>query len=208
MTLGEEASRSLSGAWGLLRRDPGAPTAFNATLDGFWRSFFAALLLLPLDLAYLAVVGPSSGTEQVAPGTRWTINILVYVIGWTAWPLLAFYLTRAMGCGERLFGYIVAYNWSQLLTGPFLIGLDVLGRAALPQEISVVLNLAGLAGVLFYEYLIARQMLAIAASKAVVVVLTALVLVLVLRDTADFALKLAAPDEPSVGAVTVTKPLE
>lgn len=194
MTLGEEASRSLQGAWGLLRRDPGAPTAFNATLDGFWRSFAAAVVLLPLDLAYLAFLGPAGGTEEAAAGTRWTVNILAYVIGWTAWPLAAFYLTRAMGCGDRLLGYIVAYNWSQLLTGPFLIGLDVLGRAALPQEIAVVLNLAGFAGVLFYEYLIARQMLAVAAGKAVVVVLASFVLVLVLRDAADFALKLAAPD--------------
>ena len=194
MTLGEEASRSIQGAWGLLRRDPGAPTAFNATLDGFWRSFFAAVALLPLDLAYLALIGPTGGTEQAAPGTRWTINVLVYVIGWTAWPLIAVYLTRAMGCGERLIGYIVAYNWSQLLTGPFLIGLDVIGRISLPQEAAVFVNLFGLAGVLFYEYLIARQMLAIAAGKAVVVVLAAFVLVLVLRDTADFALKLAAPE--------------
>ena len=194
MTLGEEASRSIQGAWGLLRRDPGAPTAFNATLDGFWRSFFAAVALLPLDLAYLALIGPTGGTEQAAPGTRWTINFLVYVIGWTAWPLIAVYLTRAMGCGERLIGYIVAYNWSQLLTGPFLIGLDVIGRISLPPEAAVFVNLFGLAGVLFYEYLIARQMLAIAAGKAVVVVLAAFVLVLVLRDTADFALKLAAPE--------------
>jgi hypothetical protein len=194
MTLGEEASRSIQGAWGLLRRDPGAPTAFNATLDGFWRSFFAAVALLPLDLAYLALIGPTGGTEQAAPGTRWTVNVLVYVIGWTAWPLIAVYLTRAMGCGERLIGYIVAYNWSQLLTGPFLIGLDVIGRLSLPEEAALFVNLFGLAGVLFYEYLIARQMLALAAGKAVVVVLAAFVLVLVLRDTADFALKLAAPE--------------
>ena len=101
-----------------------------------------------------------------------------------------------MDCGDRLLGYIVAYNWSQILTGPFLIGLDVLGRAALPQEVSVILNLAGLAGVLSYEYLIARQMLAIAAGKAVVIVLSAFVLALVLRDSADFALKLTVPEAP------------
>ncbi len=33
MTLGEEASRSIQAVWGLLRRDPGAASAFNATLD-------------------------------------------------------------------------------------------------------------------------------------------------------------------------------
>ena len=129
MTLGEEASRSLSGAWALLRRDPAAPTAFNATLAGVWRSFFAAVLLLPLYLASLALIGPTAGTEQQPPGaTRWIVYFLIYVIGWAAWPLIAYYMTRLMDCGEKLLGYVVAYNWSQLLTQPFLIGLDVFGR--------------------------------------------------------------------------------
>lgn len=192
MTLGEEASRSLSAAWGLLRRDPAAPQAFNATLDGVWRSFFAAVLLLPLHLAYLAIIGNGEG----AGASRWIVNFLIYVIGWAAWPLIAFYITRLMDCGGKLLGYVAAYNWSQLLTGPFLVGLDVLGRMALPQGVSAFLVFAGVAAVLFYEYLIARQMLGVAANKAIVLVLTSFLLGLMLRDTADFALKLAAPDVP------------
>ena len=196
MTLGEEASRSLSGAWGLLRRDPAAPTAFNATLGGVWRSFFAAVLLLPLHLADLAIIGAGAGGAEAAGATRWIVNFFVYVIGWAAWPLIAYYMTRLMDCGGRLLGYVAAYNWSQLLTGPFLIGLDVLGRVALPQGVSAFLVLAGVAAVLFYEYLIARQMLGVAANKAIVLVLTSFLLGLILRDTADFALKLAAPEMP------------
>jgi hypothetical protein len=91
---------------------------------------------------------------------------------------------------------VAAYNWSQLLTGPFLVGLDVLGRVALPQGFSAFLVFAGVAAVLFYEYLIARQMLGVAANKAIVLVLTSFLLGLMLRDTADFALKLAAPEIP------------
>jgi hypothetical protein len=196
MTLGEEASRSLSGAWGLLRRDPAAPQAFNASLDGVWRSFFAAVLLLPLHLAYLAIIGNGANGAEAAGATRWIVNFLIYVIGWAAWPLIAFYMTRLMDCGGKLLGYIAAYNWSQLLTGPFLVGLDVLGRMALPQGLSALLVFAGVAGVLFYEYLIARQMLGVAANKAIVLVLTSFLLGLMLRDTADFALKLAAPEMP------------
>ena len=99
-----------------------------------------------------------------------------------------------MGCSERFLGYVVAYNWSQILSGPLLIGLDLLGRGVLPQEISIVLNFAGLGGVLFYEFLIARQMLAVAAARAVVVVMSSFILALVLRDAADFALKLTVPE--------------
>ncbi len=196
MTLGEEASRSLSAAWGLLRRDPAAPQAFNATLDGVWRSFFAAVLLLPLHLAYLAIIGTGAEGSEAPGATRWIVNFLIYVIGWAAWPLIAFYMTRLMDCGGKLLGYVAAYNWSQLLTGPFLVGLDVLGRVALPQGFSAFLVFAGVAAVLFYEYLIARQMLGVAANKAIVLVLTSFLLGLMLRDTADFALKLAAPEVP------------
>ena len=196
MTLGEEASRSLSGAWGLLRRDPAAPQAFNATLGGVWRSFFAAVLLLPLHLAYLAIIGTGAEGPEGSGAARWIVNFLIYVIGWAAWPLIAFYMTRLLDCGGKLLGYVAAYNWSQLLTGPFLVGLDVLGRLALPQGVSALVVFVGVAGVLFYEYLIARQMLGVAANKAIVLVLTSFLLGLVLRDTADFALKLAAPEMP------------
>jgi hypothetical protein len=195
MTLGEEASRSLQGAWGLLRRDPAAPTAFNATLDGFWRSFVVAVLLLPLILAYLALTDSAESADQAAPATRWIVSILVYVIEWAAWPLVAFYLARAMNCSDRLLGYLVAYNWSQLLTGPFIIGLAVLARMALSQEDAVIVILIAQGAVLAYEYLIARQMLGVPAGRAIVVVFAAFALSLVLRDTADFALKLAAPGE-------------
>jgi hypothetical protein len=193
MTLAEEASRSVQAAWGLLRRQPGAPTAFNATLDGFWRSFFAAVVLAPLQLAYFAFSEPAAGAENAAASTRWIVNIFIYVIGWTVWPLAAFYLTRAMDCGERFIGYVVAYNWSQLLTGPFLVGVDILARAAFDTETALMLNLASLSAVLVYEYLIARQMLAVPPGKAVVVVTSSLVLALVLREVAGLALQLSVP---------------
>jgi hypothetical protein len=98
-----------------------------------------------------------------------------------------------MGCGERVIGYVVAYNWSQLLAGPFLIGIDVVGRIGFADG-GFVLTLAGLVAVLFYEYLIARQMLATTPGKAVIMVFSALLLALVLRDCADFALKLTVPE--------------
>ena len=154
------------------------------------------MLLLPLHLAYLAIIGTGANGAEAPGATRWIVNFLIYVIGWAAWPLIAFYMTRLMDCGGRLLGYIAAYNWSQLLTGPFLVGLDVLGRVALPPGFSAFLVFAGVAAVLFYEYLIARQMLGVAANKAIVLVLTSFLLGLMLRDTADFALKLAAPEVP------------
>jgi hypothetical protein len=195
MTITEEAARSVRGAWGLLRRDPAAPAAFNATPEGFWRSFFAAVVLFPLQMAYYAYAS-EDGADQVAGGTRWSIDIIFYVMAWTAWPLAAFYLTRLFQCGDRFLGYIVAYNWSQLLSAPFLIGINLLARAWFPAEDADTIYLTVLAGVLLYEYTIARQMLAIPRHRAIALEMSAFACVVVLRAAADFALALCAPAVP------------
>lgn len=176
MSLAEEASRSIQGAWGLLRRDPAAPQAFNATVEGFWRSFTAAFLLLPLSLAVEHVIGSSTRTEEIAPFSRWSIYISLYAIGWTLWPLLTLYITRTMGCGDRFLGYAVAYNWSQLITGPFQYGVTLFAFLAFDLEATQIAAEIALAAVLFYEYLVTRQMLQIVPARAVLLVLTSFLL--------------------------------
>ena len=191
MSLTEEASRSIQGAWGLLRRNPAAPQAFNATPAGAWRSFAAAFVLLPLYLAYRSYAGPSPDTEQASPFARWSLIVLVYAISWTLWPLLAFYLTRAMGCGERFLGYVAAYNWSQLLTGPFVFGVGMAAKAGMEAEFASLVTFAAVAAALFYEYLIARQMLAIPPARAGLMVFATLVTVELLGGLSDLALQLS-----------------
>lgn len=188
MSLAEEASRSIQGAWRLLRRDPAAPQAFNATLEGFWRSFTAAVVLLPLYIAYRSFAGPSAETEGAAPFTRWSVALLVYATSWALWPLIAFYLTRALGVGERYLGYMVAYNWSQLLTGPFIIGVSLAAKAGMDAEIAGFFTLAALVAALFYEYLIARQMLGVPPARAALLVFVALATGEMLQAFAEVAL--------------------
>jgi hypothetical protein len=196
MTLAEEASRSLQGAWGLLRQDPAAPAAFNATHDGFWRSFVAAVILFPLALVDTGEASSALNADAVPPATRWAIFILVYVIDWTAWPLLAFYFTRSLGCGDRFIGYIVAYNWSQLLVAPVVLGAGLAGRALFGAEVAGVLTLAAIAAALVYRYLVARQMLGLPRGGAVLMVVAALALEFVLVQVTAAAFRLAA-SEPS-----------
>ena len=42
MPLNQEVARSIFAAWRIARFDAGAMNYFNLTLEGFWRSFFAA----------------------------------------------------------------------------------------------------------------------------------------------------------------------
>ncbi len=153
-------------------------------------------MLLPLFLVYRSYAGPSPDTENVAPLTRWSVIILVYAIGWTLWPLLAFYLTRAMGVGERYIGYMVAYNWSQLLTGPFIVGLGLAAKAGMDADFAAFVTLAALGAALFYEYLIARQMLGVPPARAVLLVFAALATGELLSGLAELALNVSAGDAP------------
>jgi hypothetical protein len=194
MTLGEEAARGMRGAWLLLRRDAQASAWFNHSQQGYWRSFFAAILLLPLYVAYHSAAEVPPGAENVAPARRWAVEAIGYALAWTSWPLLAFYLTRALDCGDRYLGYIVAYNWAQMLTAPLLITVSVLLRPVLPQAAWMLLYLLALAGVLAFEYLIARQMLEISPPRALALEGAVFTLSLVLREITEFAMT-AGPAE-------------
>ena len=39
-----DTKRALEGAWLIARRDPGAMSRFDLTVEGFWASFFAAVV--------------------------------------------------------------------------------------------------------------------------------------------------------------------
>ncbi len=48
-------TRSLTGALRLARFDAGGMAAFDVSFEGFWRSFWAAGLVLPLYIFFLAI---------------------------------------------------------------------------------------------------------------------------------------------------------
>ena len=170
----EEAVKGIHGAWRVLRRDPAAPSWFNFSHEGFWRSFFAALLLLPLYVAYRGFVGPPAGAEEVAGAERWIVELIAYSLDWTLWPLVAFYLTRALDCGDRFIEYAVAYNWAQMLVWPPVIALALMLRGG--GEVAVIMILIVQGMIFAYEWLIAWTMLGTSPGKALLVQLAAYVL--------------------------------
>ena len=51
----QEIVASLYGAWRLMRLDPTGMTYFNLSADGFWRSFFAAVIVAPAYVLFVVV---------------------------------------------------------------------------------------------------------------------------------------------------------
>ena len=97
---------------------------------------------------------------------------LIYVIGWTAFPLAMYLVCEIFGWRERYLGYIVALNWASLFETA--IALPVVAATAgslLPAGIGFLLRIAVFGYFIAYEIFIARRALQLEAPQAVGVVL-------------------------------------
>jgi len=145
-----EVLRSLWGVWRLLLLDRRGIQAFDGTRATGLRSFWVALLLLPI-LALGTTVLVASGIESAA------LAVVEALAGITvAWllPLLVMYgVVKWYGRGERYWLLLTALNWSQVpqeLLGLLRIGLLVAavsligGPDAVPDRTSTTFLVAAL----------------------------------------------------------------
>src|SRR5262245_44588161 len=107
-----EIVRSVMGAWRLARLDPAGMGYFDTSIAGFWRSFWAAAVVAP---PYFFLVSFRVSAAHDGPFHAWLAEILAYLIGWTAFPVAALYLTEVFDRGKRYVPYIVAYNWAAVI---------------------------------------------------------------------------------------------
>ena len=117
-----EILKALYGLFLFSRLHPAAPTLFDRTVDGFWKSLFAAVLVLPPHiLITMRIV--EEAPEQVPYGFGDAItDLLIYVIVWLAFPVLMIPVTKVIGRDERFLDYIVPYNWAMVPVG-YLLGV-------------------------------------------------------------------------------------
>ncbi|HSE78344.1 MAG TPA: hypothetical protein VLG66_10095 [Alphaproteobacteria bacterium] len=186
-----EIVSSLFGAWRLVQRDPGGLRYFDASIGGFWRSFFAAVIALP---GYVVLVAVRIGDRLTADGAlhALTLEALAYAIGWTAFPLAAFYAVRLFDRERRYIGYIVAYNWAAVLqVGLYVPTVLLVSFGIFPQPLDTVVALVVTIAVMIYQYYIARVALEVMPAQAVGFVALDLVISLVLHAVVE---TLQAPD--------------
>jgi hypothetical protein len=181
-----EVRQALVGALRLARGDRGGLSCFDRSLDGFWRSFRAAVLSYPLYLMLLTM--RVSVAEWERSGGLWIVMVetIGYVIAWTAFPLAMLTVTRWIDRAHRYFDFMVPYNWSQVPQSALfvLVGIEaetgLLGAPA-AHTIEAVAAIA----VLVYEWYIARVALDTTASAAGLIVLVDLVLGVFISNVAS-----------------------
>ncbi|MFN4088946.1 MAG: hypothetical protein ACK4QW_07885 [Alphaproteobacteria bacterium] len=126
MIAGPEIARSLHGAFRLAARDPAGLQWFDTSIRGFWNSFFAAVLVAPF---YMAVVAtrPDEPAVTVSSGAFALTELIAYVCGWFAFPLVMVYVTRAIGREALYIPYIVAASVVRGKFGLAELEADVIG---------------------------------------------------------------------------------
>ena len=156
MPTAEEVRRALTGAVLLLRGQPAGMGCFDLSVEGFWKSFAAALLVAPgyafLLIEQYATTGLPADLFTVA-----LVEIVAYAVGCVAFPIAAIFLTQLLGLGGRYVPLIVAGNWSSLPQVGFLLAA-LLVSLAVPSARPMVFLAATLAAVA-YQWFVARTAL-------------------------------------------------
>jgi hypothetical protein len=172
-----EVQLALAGCLRLARGDRGGLACFDRSLDGFWRSFRAAVISYPLYLMLLAMRVSVAEWQQSGGWRIVTVETIGYVVAWVAFPLLMLNVVRWIGRAHRFFDFMVPYNWCQVPQSALfvLVGLVSAG-GVLSTQASEAMDLAAAIATLLYEWFIARVALDTSGVVAIFVVLLDLVL--------------------------------
>lgn len=175
-----EATVALYGAWRLARFDETGLRYFDNTVEAFWRSFQAALVVLPayaiLIMLRMAENPPTAGAPTVI-----IVQAIAYVAGWFAFPFVMYYVTGWADRRPFFCRYIVAYNWATVLQITlFLVLAVVAATGILPEAMVPLLILVATLAILVYQGFIARVALDVPVWGAAGIVLLDIVVSLLL----------------------------
>lgn len=158
MITARETLYALYGSWRLARMDREAIQYFERTPGGFWRSFWAAALVLPMDavLRYLQYRDMQVEYDLALSALGFAVY---YAMSWLVWPVIVSFLVELMGISDRFIDYIVALNWTSVPAQALFFAVAVLATAFLPPEIGSVMLLVSVGAILAYRGFVAAATL-------------------------------------------------
>jgi len=109
-----EIRHYFEGAVRLAKGDTGGMEHFDFSVDGFWRSFWALVVVAP---GYAIIVADQyiSRGDPVAFWPTFSAETVSYLLSWIVFPVLAIWLTRMFDVAERYVPLIVTLNWSSMV---------------------------------------------------------------------------------------------
>jgi hypothetical protein len=166
----EELSRSLYGALRLARFDPRGMDYFDLSVEGFWRSFAAVLIVLP---GYIVLVlrGLHAAAGAAAAGAMGTVLLEAagFCLKWFGYLIVVLFLGRLLGFAGNFVPFVIAYNWAGVWQ--ILVLLAAVLLASLFPPLAELVVLASLIAILVYQWFVTRTALDCPASVAAGLVL-------------------------------------
>jgi hypothetical protein len=169
----DEIIRSLNAAWLLFLDRPNAIRNFDASYQGFWRSFQAIVLILPIYALtvyseWQSLLADPVISKMLDQSAYMAAAWVTLAVDWVALPLLLAGLAQFLSIRQGYASYVVARNWSAVLMAvPYgLISLLQLAQPGLGDFLFIPLVIA-LAIALRFSYLIARRALAVTLDVAI-----------------------------------------
>jgi hypothetical protein len=172
-------NRSVDAAFGLVMRDKRAWDKFDLTVEGFYRSFAAFLIVLPMniiaDLISVQVTASESqakeAVEQAYGVSDAVFSTVALAVQWTIFPVVMIFVLRFLGLANRYAPLIIAHNWGTIVVYLFNMPAFLLFAAGfISADDAIGLNLITLIFTLYYRYYTAETALdagwSIAASTA------------------------------------------
>jgi len=118
-------TRSVDAAFDLVVRDQRAWTKFDLTTEGFYRSFAAMLIVLPLNVLTDVMDNQltlTKGAREGKPAVEGAYGVadalfstVELSIQWLLFPVAMIFLLRYLGLGQRYATLIIAHNWSTVV---------------------------------------------------------------------------------------------
>ena len=158
-----EATRSIHGAWRIALLDRDALLYFNLTINGFWRSFVALGIVLPLYLAFLIAghgksPGPGLASGPV-PALEWyvVLKMATFSTTWLLFPLIMVPISRLLDLSATYVQYIIVWNWANVLAMAVVLPAVLLFLSGvLSGQLGAMIPMAAQITMLFYGYMVAR----------------------------------------------------
>ncbi len=175
----EEIGRSLGGAWDLLHRRASGLMRFDVSVIGFWHSFAALVLGLPSLIILFAEDQARDGTSTSLfdDPARLLALSFGFVLCWLIFPALGFLASLVLNRAPYGVAFVVAANWSNVLSTTLLAVPALLFALGLAPESFERLYLAAfLVLVAHLRWFIAKEALGLTGGAALAIVVSDLAL--------------------------------
>lgn len=152
-----EFGRGLLAAWLTAKGDPRGALLVSGSFSECKRSFFAALVALP---GMLALISFKLDGQEIDTVRYLVVEMISYVMGWAAFPLVAFGISRQIGRFQYWARYVTAYNWASVIILAVTIPVTLLVNApGISGGLGGTIGIMTLVVIIGYEWRLARLVL-------------------------------------------------